>query len=90
MIENYLKFITNRRLTQIGLIEQFPGIENPFPWMSEIVNLRKEKHCLDTGYRVSGRRRLVMGLISGGKFPRHESPDPAWAFLWVNRRIYPT
>ena len=39
MMEEYLKFITNRRLTQIGLSEQFPGAENPFPWMSEIMDL---------------------------------------------------
>ena len=34
MMEEYLKFIANRRLTQIGLEEEFKGVTNPFPWMS--------------------------------------------------------
>jgi ribonucleoside-diphosphate reductase beta chain len=57
MMEEYLKFITNRRLTQIGLSEQFPGVENPFPWMSEIMDLRKEKNFFETRvteYQVGG------------------------------------
>jgi len=48
MIEQYLKFIGNRRLTQLGLKELWKGIENPFPWMSEIMDLRKEKNFFET------------------------------------------
>jgi len=48
MMEEYLKFIANRRLAQIGLTEQFPGVQNPFPWMSEIMDLRKEKNFFET------------------------------------------
>ena len=48
MMEEYLQFICNRRLTQIGLPEQFPGAQNPFPWMSEIMDLRKEKNFFET------------------------------------------
>jgi ribonucleoside-diphosphate reductase beta chain len=48
MMEEYLKFIANRRLAQIGLPEQFPGAQNPFPWMSEIMDLRKEKNFFET------------------------------------------
>ena len=44
----YLKFIANRRLTQIGLEEAFPKASNPFPWMSEIMELRKEKNFFET------------------------------------------
>ena len=44
MMEEYLQFIANRRLVQIGLPEQFQGVSNPFPWMSEIMDLRKEKN----------------------------------------------
>ena len=57
MMEDYLKFITNRRLTQIGLSEQFSGVENPFPWMSEMMDLRKEKNFFETRvteYQVGG------------------------------------
>jgi ribonucleoside-diphosphate reductase beta chain len=48
MMEDYLHFIANRRLSQLGLPEQFPGAQNPFPWMSEIMDLRKEKNFFET------------------------------------------
>ncbi|MGS2718233.1 ribonucleotide-diphosphate reductase subunit beta [Eionea flava] len=48
MMEEYLQFISNRRLAQLGLTEQYPGAQNPFPWMSEIMDLRKEKNFFET------------------------------------------
>jgi ribonucleoside-diphosphate reductase beta chain len=48
MMAEYLHFIANRRLTQIGLAEEFPNATNPFPWMSEIMDLRKEKNFFET------------------------------------------
>jgi ribonucleoside-diphosphate reductase beta chain len=48
MMEEYLQFIANRRLVQIGLEEEFEGATNPFPWMSEIMDLRKEKNFFET------------------------------------------
>lgn len=48
MMEEYLQFIANRRLAQINLKEQFSGVGNPFPWMSEIMDLRKEKNFFET------------------------------------------
>ena len=57
MMENYLKFIANRRLAQLGLPAQFAQTENPFPWMSEIMDLRKEKNFFETRvveYQVGG------------------------------------
>lgn len=56
-MEDYLKFIANRRMVQLGLPEQFPGVQNPFPWMSEIMDLRKEKNFFETRvveYQVGG------------------------------------
>ena len=57
MMEEYLQFIANRRLVQLGLPEQFKGVNNPFPWMSEIMDLRKEKNFFETRvteYQVGG------------------------------------
>ncbi|MCU4709897.1 ribonucleotide-diphosphate reductase subunit beta [Acinetobacter pittii] len=48
MMEEYLKFICNRRLSQLGLPEQFAGVTNPFAWMSEMMDLRKEKNFFET------------------------------------------
>ena len=48
MMEEYLNYIANRRLVQLGLPEEFSNSENPFPWMSEIMDLRKEKNFFET------------------------------------------
>lgn len=48
MFREYLEFIANRRCAQIGLAEQYPGAGNPFPWMSEIMDLKKEKNFFET------------------------------------------
>lgn len=48
MMEEYLKFIANRRLAQLGLPEQYKGVNNPFQWMSEMMDLRKEKNFFET------------------------------------------
>ncbi len=48
IMEEYLQFIANRRLAQIGLAERFSGARNPFPWMSEIMDLKKEKNFFET------------------------------------------
>ena len=48
MFEEYLKYIANRRLTQIGLPEEFKNAQNPLPWMSEVLDLKKEKNFFET------------------------------------------
>ena len=48
IFEDYVKFIANRRLAQIGLPTQFPGAQNPFQWMSEALDLKKEKNFFET------------------------------------------
>lgn len=48
MFKEYLEFVANRRLAQIGLAEEYPGATNPFPWMSEMLDLKKEKNFFET------------------------------------------
>ena len=48
MFKDYLQYIGNRRLQQIGLEEEWPGAQNPFPWMSELIDLKKEKNFFET------------------------------------------
>jgi len=43
----YIRFIGDRRLERIGLPRQF-GVANPFPWMSEAIDLPKEKNFFET------------------------------------------
>ena len=48
MFKSYLRFISNRRCQQIGLDPLFPNEENPFPWMSEMIDLKKERNFFET------------------------------------------
>jgi ribonucleoside-diphosphate reductase beta chain len=48
MFKSYLRFICNRRCQQIGLDPLFPNEENPFPWMSEMIDLKKERNFFET------------------------------------------
>jgi ribonucleoside-diphosphate reductase beta chain len=48
MFKEYLRFIANRRCQQIGLDAMFHGATNPFPWMSELIDLKKEKNFFET------------------------------------------
>jgi len=48
MFREYLQYIANRRCAQIGINEQYPGAKNPFPWMSEMMDLKKEKNFFET------------------------------------------
>ena len=47
-LQYLVNLIANRRLAQLGLPEAFPGVKNPFPWMSEIMDLKKEKNFFET------------------------------------------
>lgn len=47
-METYLKYIADRRLEQLGLPPFFKVKENPFQWMSEMMDLRKEKNFFET------------------------------------------
>ncbi len=48
MFKEYLRFVANRRAQQIGLDVLFQGATNPFPWMSELIDLKKEKNFFET------------------------------------------
>ena len=83
--EDWLKFIVNRRLLRIGLKEEYPGTTRPFPWMSEIMDLEKEKNFFETrviehptGGALSWDRSAR--LTDGNEKARRESD---LAFLWV-------
>ena len=48
IFKEYLRFVANRRCQQIGLVIPYPGATNPFPWMSEMIDLKKEKNFFET------------------------------------------
>ena len=45
--QRYIEHIADRRLARIGLPVEY-GSTNPFPWMSEAVDLSKEKNFFET------------------------------------------
>ncbi len=47
LFRDYVEHIADRRLERIGLPAQF-GSKNPFPWMSEVVDIPKEKNFFET------------------------------------------
>lgn len=53
----YLRFILNRRCIQIGLPTLFKEEPNPYPWMSEMMDLRKESNFFE-------RRKMICALAS--------------------------
>jgi ribonucleoside-diphosphate reductase beta chain len=47
MFKEYVEYIADRRLERIGIEAQY-GSKNPFPWMSETIDLAKEKNFFET------------------------------------------
>jgi ribonucleoside-diphosphate reductase beta chain len=47
LFTDYVQFIADRRLERIGLATEY-GSKNPFPWMSETIDLQKEKNFFET------------------------------------------
>jgi ribonucleoside-diphosphate reductase beta chain len=47
MFEDYVQYIADRRLERIGIAGIY-GSKNPFPWMSETIDLAKEKNFFET------------------------------------------
>ena len=48
MFKGYLRFIANRRCQQIGIDPLYANEDNPFPWMSEMIDLKKERNFFET------------------------------------------
>ena len=47
LCRQYVEYVADRRLERIGLPAQY-GAANPFPWMSETMDLGKEKNFFET------------------------------------------
>ncbi len=55
--KQYIEHIADRRLASVGLPAQY-NVANPFPWMSEAVDLNKEKNFFETRvteYKTGGQ-----------------------------------
>ena len=48
MFVNYMQFIANRRLEALNMEFRYESDSNPFPWLSEIIDLKKQKNFFET------------------------------------------
>ena len=56
LLKEYIEYIADRRFERLRLPKQYNS-ENPFPWMSEIIDLKKEKNFFEsrvTEYQTGG------------------------------------
>lgn len=57
MFIDYMQFIANRRLSGLKMKFKYPNKGNPFPWLSETIDLQKQKNFFEskvTEYQSSG------------------------------------
>ena len=47
LLHQYVHYIADRRFERLRLTKQY-GDDNPFPWMSEVIDLKKEKNFFET------------------------------------------
>ena len=43
----YIDYIADRRLEGVGLLPIKPGVENPFPWLAEMMDIKKEQNFFE-------------------------------------------
>ncbi len=48
MSKEYLRRVADRHCRRIGIDQQYPGAGNPLPWMSEMIDLEKERNFFET------------------------------------------
>ena len=56
LLREYVQYIADRRFERLHLPKQY-GSSNPFPWMSEVIDLKKEKNFFEsrvTEYQTGG------------------------------------
>ena len=57
MFVDYMQFIANRRLESLGMTYRYESDTNPFPWLSEVIDLDKQKNFFEskvTEYQNAG------------------------------------
>ena len=60
--ETYIDYIADRRLEGVGLDALHPGVQNPLPWLAELIDVKKEQNFFEgrvTEYQKSSSLSLV-------------------------------
>ena len=86
-VKQYIRFIADRRLIELGLSELFHVAKNPLPWLDEMLNAVEhanffENRATDTArrpHRVPGKRRSATRRASWPNHRWRDDPAPAVA-----------
>ena len=55
----YIDYIADRRLAGVGIEPLTGGIENPLPWLAELMDVRRGSWSAGTEYQQSSSLALV-------------------------------
>jgi len=61
--ERYIDYIADRRLEGVGLEPLVGGIENPLPWLAELMDIRKEQNFFE-GRVTEYQKASALALVS--------------------------
>jgi ribonucleoside-diphosphate reductase beta chain len=59
----YIDFVADRRLTGLGLEPVSAGVENPLPWLAELMDVRKEQNFFE-GRVTEYQQSAVLAAVS--------------------------
>ena len=58
----YIDFIADRRLEGVGLEPLIGGVENPFPWLAELMDINKEQNFFE-GRVTEYQKSSALGAV---------------------------
>lgn len=57
----YIDYIADRRLEGIGLPPLHPGVRNPFPWLAETIDIKKEQNFFEGTVTEYSKATVLVG-----------------------------
>ena len=87
-VKNYIRYIADRRLTQLGLPELFKIEKNPLPWMDEMLNAVEHTNFLKEELQnIQEQQQLVVGQKHSRKHLGHKIFRTKTQFLCSRYRL---
>lgn len=61
--DTYIDYIADRRLKGVGLDPLHPGIQNPFPWLAEMMDIKKEQNFFEGTVTEYQKSSVLQGSV---------------------------
>ena len=61
--ESYIDYIADRRLESVGLKPLHESVHNPFPWLAELMDIKKEQNFFE-GRVTEYQKASALGTVS--------------------------